>query len=410
MTDEPEVEPGRTTSELSAPADDTQRLEAPVRSHAWREAAAGAGVAWLGVLLIGAVCALAPKLQFPPFARGADPVEIFTAIVVISLGLFGVPVHIGGLTISALPMGALLAIGVAIAWAVSGARGDKPTQGAPAFRHALRVAAIFSVTALLLSLIFRLRGREVVAADAFWSLFATFLWTIPFAWAGAVRPPRAWPDYARDRIGALLNGRVDATGLNGGIVMLAAATVLAAAALLLWMIVALARGGPGPDFGAGDAGAALLYVVAFLPNLLTAVIAFSMGAPIVRGAQVGVGGRIIGGLEEVSLFGLPDPSALAFLLLLIPIVACSAGGWFLARRAGGRADIWRPVLVAALVFAGSLAVLAWLGEARVGAGLVRDRGVARLAVLALPTFAWGMLWAGVFGWLGWELALRRKGG
>jgi hypothetical protein len=147
-----------------------------------------------------------------------------------------------------------------------------------------------------------------------------------------------------------------------------------------------------------------------LPNILTALVALGMGAPIVRGAQVGVGGRVIGGLEEISLLDAQGLPGFAYLLLAIPVLACAAGGWALARRGATRSESWRPLLIAALTFALTLAILAWLGEARVGAGLIRDRGVARLAVQPIPTFAWGMLWAGVFGWFGWELAMHRKRG
>jgi hypothetical protein len=132
-----------------------------------------------------------------------------------------------------------------------------------------------------------------------------------------------------------------------------------------------------------------------------------MGAPIVQGAQVGVGGDLIGGLQEISLLDWSG-SSLAYGLLAIPVLACTAGGWFIARQLQTRASAWRPVVTAAAVFALSFAVLAWIGEARMGAGLVRDKGFARVAVLPIPTFAWGLLWGVVFGWFGWELGLRKS--
>lgn len=419
MTD-PGSASGRVTSEIRR-AGDTQPLDAPaprsgggplgiLSSHEWREAATAAGLAWLAVLCVGAVATLAPKLQFPAFGRGADPIEILTVVVVMSLGLFGVPVHIGGVTISALPLGATLTAGIAIGWATRAAAHGRSREIADARRHALRVAAIFAVAALLISLVFRLRGRELVAASAFWSVVATFAWATLFAWAGASRGPRTWMSTVATRTLAELRGEAQVSGVWGGVVMLVVAFLLAAAGLLLWVIVALARGAPDSGFGAGDAAAGVLYLIAFLPNLLTALIALALGAPLVHGAQVGVAGRVIGGLQETSLLGPHSLPAVTYLLLLIPIVACSAGGWFLARLRPTRAESWRAVLLAATTFALVLAVLAWIGDARVGAGLIRDRGVAMLAVRAVPTFAWGMLWASVFGWLGWEIAMRRQRG
>ena len=404
------------TSELQ-PTSDTERLTAPGLpdplgarfgdGKAWLTAASTAGLAWLATLCVGAVCLLAPKLQFPGFARGSDPVEMFTGVVVMSLALFGVPVHIGGLTISALPLGALVVVGMTIAWLVAGStdRSARPLKGAVA--TGARVASVFALVAVLLSLVFRLRGGETVAADAPLSLLLTFWWCGLFAAAGALRHPRVWRAAIGERFATLPRDRAGPSGIGGGVVMVVVACLLAVAALILWIIVTFASG-PVADVGWGEVFAALVYLIAFLPNVVTAIVALAVGAPILQGAQVGVGGRLIGDLREFSLLDRANAPVLIYGLLIIPVLAGTAGGWFVARWNATRTLAWRPVLIAAFVFAVTFALLAWVGEARVGAGLVRDKGFARVAVLPIPTFAWAMLWGSVFGWFGWELAMRKS--
>jgi hypothetical protein len=188
--------------------------------------------------------------------------------------------------------------------------------------------------------------------------------------------------------------------------MFLSAFVLGTIALLLWLIVSLARSNPYEDFSPGDALAAVMYLLAFLPNVVVAVIALSLGAPILRGAQVGFGGRVIGRIQEISLIDWPGPIPwYAFLLLAIPLLTFPACGWWLGRTHPD-APMWRTLVTAAVTFSLGLAVLGWLGETRIGAGLAGHKGLARVAVSPLWTFVAGMVWSTVCGWLGWELAHR----
>ena len=379
-------------------------------ANGWATSAAAAGVAWLGCLCVAAVCLLAPKLQYPAFARGADPIEMFTAVVVTALGILRVPIDIGGLTISVLPLGALTAVAVAIGSAAAGTSA-RPLPIRSAIAAAGRMATIFGGAAFVMALVFRIPGRDSVSASPVWALVMAFLWCICFAAAGLRLPPRWWVDAFVSRLAAFWRGDSDRAGLWGGLAMASTAVALAAAALLIWVIASLVRGSPLPQFGWGDAAAAAVFLAAFLPNICVAVVALSLGAPILRGAQIGIGGETVGRLREVSLLTRPDDaSTAAYLLVLIPVVSCTLGGWLLARAQETRGKVWRQLLISALTFAGVFCLLAWLGDARIGAGLVKDRGFARVAVQPWPTFGWGMLWALVFGWFGCELALRRSKG
>ena len=191
-------------------------------------------------------------------------------------------------------------------------------------------------------------------------------------------------------------------GLAAGGIALSAATVLGAAALLLWVIVALIRGAPGPNFGGGDAGAAFVYLLAFGPNVIVTLTALGMGAPVYVGARVTVAGAGVGQIDRIWLFG--DAPGYVGFLILIPAIACSLAG-FWARRTSKRADLPVVIGVFAATFGIVLAALAWLGEARLGASLL-GRGLARLDVNAPATLLLGFAWAAVAGAAGWFLADR----
>ena len=378
------------------------------RSRVWVDATAAAAMSWLALLCIAAVLLLAPKLQYPAFAKGANPVDIFTGMVMVALGILRVPLHIGKLTIAALPLGALIAVAVTTAWATASAFEARPPQG-PVWRTALKVAALFSLIAALLALIFRFRGDEPAWAGAWGALLWGFVWSLLFTALGLKRGQEKWRAAIPRLLGSLRAGSENVRdGMTGGGFMIGTAFVGATAALLLWIIAALAKEAPYGGFGLGDAGAAILYLGAFLPNIIVALIALSIGAPVFRGAQVGIGGRRIGGLEEISLLQWPGGVPwYAFLLLAIPVGACLLGGYWIGRRSKS-GEVWKSLVAAAVSFGLVLALLGWLGEARVGAGLVEQRGFARVAISPIKTFLWAVLWSVICGWLGSELALRKS--
>jgi hypothetical protein len=392
---------------LVASAPELKRL---VTSPAWVDAATAAALSWLALLCLAAILLLAPKLQYPGFATGANPVDIFTGMVMVALGVLRVPLHLGKLTLVALPMGALIGFAATTAWATRSVfHKGASTPGSAVWPRAIRVAVIFSVIAGLLAVIFRFRGDEPAWAGLPGALFWGFLWTLAFSAIGLARGPDRWRGVAARAVAGLRSrSQTYADGLTAGALMIGVASLVATAALLLWIIGGLARETPYGGFGVGDAGAAILYFVAYLPNIIVALVSFSMGAPVLRGAQIGIGGRKIGGLHEVSLLQYPDGvPAYAFLLLIVPVIACLAGGYWIGRR-NTSAALWKTVGVAAVTFAVVLALLGWLGEARLGAGLVEQRGFARVAISPGKTLVWALLWASVCGWLGSEIAIRSR--
>ena len=72
--------------------------------------------------------------------------------------------------------------------------------------------------------------------------------------------------------------------------------------------------------GAGDAVAAVVYLIAFLPNMLSTIAGFSVGAPVELGGQITVAGRLRGRVPAYSVFdwdGATPPFYVA-LLVMIP--------------------------------------------------------------------------------------------
>jgi len=365
-------------------------------------------MSYLTLLCVAAFLLLAPKLQYPAFARGANPIEIFTGVSILALGILRVPVTLGDLELIALPLGALIAVGVGIAWATRAA--FTPTAARDSAATAAQIALVFAVIAFLLSVIFRIGGAEPVRASAISSVVWAFLWAWLFSYLALARGGRSWRQVVAATSERLATrSRTLAAGIGGGAVMLTTAFLLGAAAVLLWLIVVLASGELHKSFSIGDALAAVLYLAAFLPNVVIAVIALSLGAPVLRGAQVGIGGNAIGRIQEVSLLDWPGSMPwYAFLLLAIPIVTSLVGGMWQG-RAHPQAPMWRSLLMAATIFSVGLALLGWLGETRIGAGLAGHKGLARVAVSPGWTFVAAMIWSTVGGWLGWELGHRWGG-
>ncbi len=376
-------------------------------SGGWTDAAAAAAVAVLGLLCIAAFLLLAPKLQDPGFARGASPVAIFNGVVIVALGILRVPIHIGGITVSALPLGALAVAALTIVWSVQTAF-SKRDERISARTQGAKVGVIFGMIVWVFALAFRFRGKEQVSADALWSLLLGVMWGTVFAASAIANGQRSWRRFATEILKRIeARSRRTYEAVVGAGIMMAGALVLSAGVLLLWMIIGLARGAPYDSFGVGDATAAVIYLAAFLPNVLVLIIALAFGAPIWRGVQVGFEGRLIGGLQEVSLFDWPGGApSYAYLVLAVPLVACLLGGFYMGNTTKQRDDALKTIVLAAVIFAAALAIVGWLGEARLGAGLVKQRGLARVAMQPLPAFILAALWAAVAGGLGWIASER----
>lgn len=363
--------------------------------------AEAAALSFLGVLAIGAVLLVAVKLQYPNLGAGANTVDVFSSVVILALAALRVPVHLGELTFTVLPLGALVAVFFVVRWACRMAMPSAPP------RRGLAVGALFSVMALFAALVFRFRFEpDAVFAGAFGAALAGFVWASLFSaltFAGAREPLRK--SLLRGLAARRQTSPSVFEGLRAGALMLAGAAVLGIAAGLLWAIVVLLSGGGPHGLDAGDLVAAIVYVAAFAPNLVIAVVSLSLGAPVDVGAGLTVQGKVRGEIEQWSV--LSDGAGLSVLLLLLPLVCCLGAGYWARRNTERPEKVVHTLAVAALFFASVLAFLGWLGEARLGAELASSRGFGVIAPRVWLVFLLGLLWAGGAGYGGWALAGQR---
>ena len=387
-------------------------LRRSMRKGAWGPLTAAAAFGFLAMLAAAALLVLGVKMQYPDIGSGSDPLGALSGLVIVALGVLRVPIHIGDLSVSALPLGALAGVGYLTVWATARAlrrRGYGDTR--TAVLEGMKLAVPFALICFISALVFRIRTEPTpVAADAGAALVLGALWGLVFgALAGFLARGTARSQVAqlmsfvRERWEFVFHGLV-AGGVTLGVSLLAGAV-----AALLWVIAGLLGGGP-QDFGLGEAGAAVIYLVAFAPNVIVSIVSIGLGAPVEIGAQVSSAGRLLGPLTEVSLFewGSGSPPWFAYLLLAIPIGACLAGG-FAAHRSARRSSedtsrLMLPViLAAALAYSFLLFELAALAEARLGAGLIRNRGFGRVAPEAGTVLILAFCWAFVLGLAGWKL-------
>jgi zinc-ribbon domain len=378
----------------------------------WFDAASAAALGFLALLCVGVVFLVAARLQYPDIGTGTNPLSVFTSIVLLALGSLRIPIHVGDVTVTALPLGALVLSAAAVSWAVEPAIRRREVTGLRAHVAAgAKIAIPFALLCCAAALVFRFRGgASPTHAAALSALLLGAVWGTLFGALGGVRSRgsvrsalRSLARASRERLGLVHDG------LEVGGLMLVTAFVTAAAAGLLWIIAGLARGAPVANFGGGDALAGFLYVLAFLPNLLVAILAIAFGGSVDVGAQITIGGRQIGPLKTISLWdwGAGGTPWLAFGLLVVPVVAMVGAG-FIARRRSARPRAFLPVIVVgAIVFALVTALVAWLGQARLGAGLVRSHGFAVVAARADVVLLVCLAWAVVGGVIGWKLAERR---
>jgi hypothetical protein len=345
-------------------------------------------LAFLTLLVTGSLLVIAVKAQYASFGSGANPIEILTSLVIAALGILRAPVHIGDLSLTVLPLGALLLAGLGVAWATRSAGVAEPKDG-------VKVGIGLAVLCWVAALVFRHRFEtDPVFAGAIGALFWGGVWGALFGWLAVVSKrdlrPRPGPD------------------LKVGGVVVALMAAAASVALLLWIIVALIRDALPRGFDGGDALATVIYLVTFGPNLVVALIALSLGTPVHVGAQVRLSGRAVGRLDSYSLWDWAgnDPSAALWLLVAIPLAATVAGGMFARRRAtetAGPLSLWKAAALVALV----LGVVSWLAGARLGAGLLARRGFAELSADPLWVVPAAFAWTMIGGWIGWSLEGRR---
>jgi hypothetical protein len=269
-----------------------------------------------------------------------------------------------------------------------------------------RSGIVFGLLCGVAALVFRFRGGpDQVGVEALPALALGLLWGVVFGALGGMfagRSPGAL--LATVTTGMRARFPVVYEGVVSAGAMLAAGLALSVGAALVWILVVLARGSLPAGFGLRDAAAALLYLLAFAPNVAVSLLALSLGAPVEVGGRVTVGGRDFGGLLEYSLveWAGGDPPWYLFGLLLIPIVACAGAGLLAYRNARDPGAVLEVIGVAALVFAAAVLVLASVGDARLGAGLLGGRGVARAAPNAFTAAVLACGWGATLGFAGWN--------
>lgn len=412
-TDEPPADTGdaeRSPRTRSFPVGDLARsIARTLGTGGWGDASLAALIAFAGLLLVGLVLILGAKLEFPQLGAGSNPLKVLSWVVMIGIAVLGVPLEVGSLQVSVLPLGALAAAGLFIAWAARNSlRGkDAYTRGRRAAEGA-KIALPFAALCFLGALLFRHDlGRSVASVSPGMALLLGAFWGAAFGAVGGLLAHESMRKSLGYILGRIRSRSVAAyEGIFAGGVMIVAMATLCSMALLLWVIVGLASGAPRPGFTLGDALAAVIYLAAFLPNVLTCIAALSLGAPIEVGSQVTIGGGSAGALQQVSLFSWGDAGTVWFaaLLLALPLAAGLLAG-FSARRRTERPDRMLEVLLwAALTFAFVMGSLSVLGTARLGAGLVRDQGFALVSPRSGAVVLLSLLWAAGAGWLGWRLA------
>lgn len=371
------------------------------------DVSSAAGFTFLVTLSVGALFLVTLKLQAPSLGAGASPLAVVSGIVILGLACLGVPTQVGDVTVSVVPLGALLAIGAATVWSAARTirRIDAPTMRERVLWGAA-VSLPFGLLCGVAAAVFRIRGSgDAVAATPLWGLGLGLFWGAAFGavggWAtgGLLDAARAAAQRLRARR-PLLHA-----GLHSGGVMAVIGFVLAAAASLVWLVILLARS-PRGDFGAGDALAGVIQLALFAPNVIVWTLAVALGGSIDLAAGLAGPTRGADFKQSISLWGWPGGTPwYAYVLLAIPALATIWGG-MAAARAGSQA---RVVLgLAATGMAAMVLVLAWLSAARVAPGLLRPRAFAYVAPEPLSAAGLTLLWAAGGGTAGLALSRPRR--
>jgi hypothetical protein len=382
------------------------------RALAWGEALSGACVAFVSLVAVGAVLVAAAKLQFTSLGTGTNPLRVLTAAVLSGIATLGTGVRLGGLTVSAVPLGALLLSGGLIAWAAAGAR---PTAHPPrtkgdglALSTALRFGLILGLLCAAAALLFRIpEGPVPVSVPPLRAGFLGLVWGIGFGFVGVrlrgssvrSRMSSAW---SRLFEGSAGGGREVLICSGAGLMALAATSIAAVLGALIFRLWTSPL--PG-GFGVGDAVADLVFLLAFLPNVLVAAVTLSLGASVTVGAEITAAGERVGPVIHYSLASWGDgPTPLpAFLLLLVPALSFLFGGYAARvvseRREGTPLRLVPSAALTALV----VGALTLVGNARLGGGLVSGSGVASVAPETMTVIPLAFAWALAFGFAGWSI-------
>ena len=379
--------------------DNEQGSRPGVERENFAELASMAAIIFLCLMAAGALLLVAGKLQFPSLGAGSAPLDVLRAIGLIALAALGVTIDLDGLELRVVPLGALMVVAV-VAKAM--------TQ--QVFKDGLRsklepwlVGLVVGLLASFSTLVFRFVGEAPISANTGEAFFYGSLWGSVVAMIGLRGTELSVPSRPH--------------WLGDGFRVAAPACVSAATgALIVLVSLVIARLASDPlprSFELGDAAAAVLYLIAFLPNVLVAIFSLAVGASLEVGAQFDVGGELVGPLKSISMWDWGGAPIARWFLLLLPLTVSIQAGSLALRRASSPASALRSVVTGAALVALAVGLLAAIGDARLGAGLVRQNGVGLVAINAFQATALAFSWITIGGVLTVVLTLKarqRRGG
>ncbi|HYN37301.1 MAG TPA: hypothetical protein VEV82_10045 [Actinomycetota bacterium] len=367
-------------------------------------ALAVAAFGFLAALAVGAVLLIGAKLQAPDLGAGASPLTIFNSIVVVSLGSLGAQVHVGDVSINAIPLGGLLVTGSAIAWAAHHYHGRFRS-----LEWSLFVGVLLGGILAVAAIVFQIgEGPDRAFVETHQAFGTGLVWGSLFS---LVR----WPSSSQDRnsrrlllyvIRAAKGSAPEGPGaMRAGLNLALSLLTLSGAAAAFGAIVFSIKGASSVASGLGI----LIHAIAFLPNLAVSVAAVAMGASV----EAGYGSLASAGADAFPSYSLLDwgsgaAPVWAWFLVAIPIVVLLRAGGRMREVCRGK-DLGTTLLYGTgctLVFVVALTAVAGAGDAQVGADL-QTEGFLRLSVngVELTWLALGWAVAGLAA--GWALAAIR---
>lgn len=373
----------------------------------WTRATQAAAVGFLALLAVGAVFVVLAKLLNPDFGSGESPLWMLTRIVIAGLWSIGVAIERADAGSAVLPVGALLVVGWILTasarrtteWSTAVSLRERALEG-------LKTGLPFALMCFVAALLFRIRSGREVGADPAAALLVGLVWGSAFGALGGARSSASFRELTNlgvEQIERRLPGA--RAGLWAGGVMLVATALLALGAVLLFLVVGLATGRSVP-LSLSDAIVFVVVLAAFLPNLVAGAAAFSLGAPIeflartIDGAEVERRASLILGGEGARGY--------AYLLLVVPAIACLLGGFAARRRAGREARVAVVLGAATATYALTLWIVALVTGVRVSEAFIGTGNYLVVSAGAGATLLLAALWAGVFGFAGWRLAEQQE--
>jgi hypothetical protein len=372
------------------------------------ETASAACLSFLVLLGVGAVIVAAAKLQFPSLGKGASPLDVLRAIVIVALGSLGATVRLGGLGVSVVPLGAMALVSAGIAWATKSSLQATPSQSlVDGARDGALLGPFLGLLCAVAAAIFKLDGgTDPVSVSVTGAGVLGTLWGSVFGALGGMLRSTSLRGLVSVRAESLSRFNPSTyLVLESSVICLGLLVAGGVAAVLGSLVYRLASSPLPPGFDAGDAVAGTVYLIAFLPNVVAAVLAVAMGGGVDVGAEVSAAGERIGPLLHYSLssWGGGDPSPLVYALLAIPVCAFTASGYLIAARCRDPARTAVGLAGSAAVVTVVLGLLWIVGDARLGGGLVSGHGVAKVAVAAAEAVPLAFGWALGMGLVGWAL-------